>query len=371
MDRRAYLKLMAGGLVGAVTLGPLTACSGAKVGRRRLTPVRVQRDLIKRIDVGLRPFRPTGFVVRPEQFDEKLVVHNYGHGGSGITLSWGTAHQAVRHVLETEAEACAVLGCGAVGLATARLLQERGKAVTLYARALPPKTTSNIAPAQWAPHGLLDRDGRTPAFERQLREAGTFAFEHYRSLRAARYGIRLLDTYALHDRRQPGFPWSVESVAHLFPEVEEAPPEDHPFGTAYALRYKTYQIDTGVYLNAMVEDVRAAGGRIVVRAFRDLQDVLSLPEPVLVNCTGLGSRTLFADEEIYPVKGQLTVLEQQDAIDYVITVPGIYMMPRHNEILLGGTFQRRIETLDPDPDAAERIFRQQQAFFERMAGTIV
>ena len=78
MDRRAYLKLMAGGLVGAVTLGPLTACSGAKVGRRRLTPVRVQRDLIKRIDVGLRPFRPTGFVVRPEQFDEKLVVHDYG-----------------------------------------------------------------------------------------------------------------------------------------------------------------------------------------------------------------------------------------------------------------------------------------------------
>ena len=181
----------------------------------------------------------------------------------------------------------------------------------------------------------------------------------------------MLDNYALHDRRQPGFPWSVEIVAHLFPEVEELPPEDHPFGTAYALRYKTYQIDTGVYLNAMAEDVRVAGGRIVVRAFRDLQDILSLPEPVLVNCTGLGSRTLFGHEEIYPVKGQLTVLEQQDAIDYVITAPGIYMMPRHNEILLGGTFQRRIETLDPDPDAAERIVRQQQAFFERMAGTVV
>ena len=360
-----------GGLAGAVALGPLAACSGSKARRGRVAPVRVERGLIKRIDVGLRPFRPTGFVVRAERFDEKLVVHNYGHGGAGVTLSWGTADLAVRHVLETEAEACAVVGCGAVGLATARLLQERGKTVTIYARDLPPKTTSNVAPAQWAPHGLLDRAGQTPAFGEQLREAGAFAFSRYGSLRAARYGIRLLDNYALDGERRPGFPWSVQTVAHLFPEVEEVPPEENPFGTAYALRYKTYQIDTGVYLNAMVEDVRAASGTIIMRDFQRLEDILSLPEPVIVNCAGLGSRALFGDEEIFPVKGQLTVLERQDAIDYVITGAGFYMMPRHNEILLGGTFERRVETLAPNAEATERIFRRTQTFFERMTGRAV
>ncbi|MFB3132327.1 MAG: FAD-dependent oxidoreductase, partial [Rhodothermales bacterium] len=80
--------------------------------------MRVERDLVQRIDVGLRPYRPTGFVVRAERFDEKVVVHNYGHGGAGVTLSWGTAHLAVQHVAETSAQACAVIGCGAVGLAT-------------------------------------------------------------------------------------------------------------------------------------------------------------------------------------------------------------------------------------------------------------
>ncbi len=367
MNRRTALKLM-GGLAGVVVLGPLAGCSGPTVGRRcRPAPLRVERGLVKRIDVGLRPFRPSGFVVRAERFDDKLVVHNYGHGGSGVTLSWGTAEMAAQHVLETEAEAVAVIGCGAVGLATARLLQERGLSVAIYARDLPPQTTSNVAPAQWAPHGLLDRAGQTPAFEQQLREAGAFAFERYGSLRAARYGIRLLDNYALHEERQPGFPWSVQAVAHLFPDVEEVPPEDNPFGTAYALRYKTYQIDTGVYLNALADDVRAAGGTITVRGFQSLEDVLSLPEPVIVNCAGLGSRELFGDEEIFPVKGQLTVLEAQPAIDYVLTGLGFYMMPRHNEILLGGTFERRVETLEPNAEATERIFRRTQGFFERMA----
>jgi glycine/D-amino acid oxidase-like deaminating enzyme len=72
--------------------------------------------------VGLRPYRPSGFVVRREAIQEKTIVHNYGHGGGGITLSWGTAHLAVEQALPTGAMRMAVLGSGAVGLATARLL---------------------------------------------------------------------------------------------------------------------------------------------------------------------------------------------------------------------------------------------------------
>src|ERR1700749_3615103 len=59
-------------------------------GACALPPVRVSPDREIRTVVGLRPYRPSGFVVRAEKIGDTLVVHNYGHGGSGITLSWGT-----------------------------------------------------------------------------------------------------------------------------------------------------------------------------------------------------------------------------------------------------------------------------------------
>ena len=82
--------------------------------KRRFAPVKVSRSRLIRTVVGLRPFRSEGFVVEAERFGEKLLVHNYGHGGAGVTLSWGTSSLAVdlaqdfvsasRSLLEAHAE---------------------------------------------------------------------------------------------------------------------------------------------------------------------------------------------------------------------------------------------------------------------------
>jgi D-amino-acid oxidase len=41
---------------------------------------------------GLRPVRPTvRLEAEPATGDTPRVIHNYGHGGSGITLAWGCA----------------------------------------------------------------------------------------------------------------------------------------------------------------------------------------------------------------------------------------------------------------------------------------
>jgi D-amino-acid oxidase len=46
--------------------------------------------------VGLRPFRKSGVrLERDELRDSRTVIHNYGHGGSGFTLSWGCAREVV------------------------------------------------------------------------------------------------------------------------------------------------------------------------------------------------------------------------------------------------------------------------------------
>ena len=63
--------------------------------RRTFFPVKVSRERLIRTVVGLRPYRPGGFLVDTERLENKLLVHNYGHGGAGITLSWGSAHLAL------------------------------------------------------------------------------------------------------------------------------------------------------------------------------------------------------------------------------------------------------------------------------------
>ncbi|RXD90589.1 FAD-dependent oxidoreductase, partial [Xanthomonas perforans] len=86
-----------------------------------LAPMRPSVDRIIAINGCTRPFRAQGPRIEAERIGRKTVVHNYGHGGSGWSLSWGAAEQALRLVRAADpaARALAVIGCGAIGLTTA------------------------------------------------------------------------------------------------------------------------------------------------------------------------------------------------------------------------------------------------------------
>lgn len=92
-------------------------------------------DNVIRVIVGHRPYRPAGFRVEREQFDAKTVVHNYGHGGGGISLAWGSSVLALREILGQTPTKAADIGSGIMGLTNARLLQDAGWQVTIYTRA--------------------------------------------------------------------------------------------------------------------------------------------------------------------------------------------------------------------------------------------
>lgn len=86
---------------------------------------------------------------------------------------------------------------------------------------------------------------------------------------------------------------------------------------------------------------------------------------MIFNCTGLGAGTLFGDKEIMPVKGQLTILLPQPEVDYNLLSGGLYMFPRRDGILLGGTWDRGNSDLSPDLEAQKRILAGHKQLFAR------
>jgi D-amino-acid oxidase len=348
--------------------------------RLQLPVVRASWDRVIRTTVGLRPHRDGGFVVRADKQNDKVLIHNYGHGGSGMSLSWGTGAMAADLALAQPARRAAVIGCGAVGLTAARQLQRRGFDVTIYAATVPPDVTSNWSLAGFTPtSGLIEPERRTPEFDAQYLQAVGIAYRQLQLLVGAGYGVSWIEQFApMNEPPQPARQTSERPpLDELQPTSQLLGPGEHPFPTKYATRRASMRIEPSIYLEALVRDFRAGGGQIVIRKFDAPNDLMSLVEPVVVNCTGLGSRDLFNDQDMTPVKGQLTLLVPQPEIAYQTSgginmgsTPGIgiHMMPRSDGIALGGTAQRGVWTLEPDELERRRVVEGHIELFSKMAG---
>lgn len=361
LSRRRLIGTGAAGLMlpGCTTTGtsgiatPKPAC---------LTPVTVSASRVIRTVAGLRPYRESGFVVRAEPLGDKRLVHNYGHGGAGITLSWGTSRLAIDLGLPGHSGPVAVLGSGIVGLTTARLLQEAGFAVTLYAAALPPQTTSNIAGGQWHPAGLFRRKAVTSEWLAQFRSAMDYSWRRFQIMTGDEYGIRWLPTYQEADALADpdDLTASHETDAVLLG------PREHPFPVAHVRRYMTMYAETGHLLRQLIRDVQIAGGKFVIREFATPADVAALPETLVFNCTGLGAGKLFGDTVMRPLRGQLAILLPQAEVQYAYLGDMGYMFPRGDGIVCGGTWEYDQWDTTPQPEAIARIIANQQAFFAAM-----
>jgi glycine/D-amino acid oxidase-like deaminating enzyme len=322
-----------------------------------LPPVKVDERRVIRTVAGLRPYRRSGFVVRREVLGDKQLVHNYGHGGGGITLSWGSSKLATELGLQGHSGPVAVLGAGIMGLSTARLVQDAGFPVTIYTAALPPDTTSNIAGGQFHPYAVFREDSVTPEFMAQFTRALDYSWRRFQIMVGDDYGIRWLPTYVERDSPEAQLLATFPPINRMLTRAE------HPFPLNDVLRYDTMYVETGRYLRQTVRDVQIAGGKIAIRRFASPAEIAALPESLVFNCTGLGSRELFGDTELQPARGQLAILEPQPEVRYAVTGGPGYMFPRPDGILLGGTFE--LDQWDPTPQGADiaKIVASQKSFF--------
>jgi D-amino-acid oxidase len=374
MSRRGLLRasLLGGGV--------LAGCSTAPVGSSfapapSLVPIRARTDRIFDIAVCLRPFRPAGPRVDTERLGDTLVVHNYGHGGSGWSLSWGSSARAVRLAMQASPGEVAVIGCGILGLTSAILAQRAGARVTIHAREQLPLTTSARATGEWTPDSRIAlTSAADPDFAAVWEEMARTAFKMHRDyLGLPGTPVEWIDQYSIADDAArsrssgaasggQGAPPPVDfasysrRIADLGPRWRRVPADATPFKAGAVARGEIMIFNIADYGHTLLNDFFIAGGQFRRAEFQAPAQIAALGKKVVINCTGYGARALWKDETLTPVRGQIARLIPQPDVRYGLVYRQVIAVPRRDGIVVqsfeGGDMKGYGDTNEA-PDRAE------------------
>lgn len=238
-----------------------------------------------------------------------------------------------------------VLGAGVTGLTTAVRLVEAGLSVRIRTAQPPLATTSAVAGASWGPY--LVSDPRVLHWSEQTRLTLEKIAEDDRS------GVRLV-------RGLEAAPFSTDPPSWVrgIGDFEMCPAEQLPTGYVSGWRYTIPLVDMPRYLDYLTQRLANAGVVVEIGSVNSFKELAGTAR-LLVNCTGLGSRRLVPDNEVFPIRGQLVIVDNpgidtffQDCSEHEDLT---YFLPHSTHVVLGGSAMPRSESLDPDERAAFAI----------------
>ncbi|MPZ35187.1 MAG: FAD-dependent oxidoreductase [Rhodospirillales bacterium] len=372
------------GLLQASLAGALAGCSTTSGSSFEPAPplarIRARTDRIFDIAVCLRPFRPAGPRVETERLSDVLVVHNYGHGGSGWSLSWGSSARAVQLAMQASPSEVAVIGCGALGLTSAILAQRAGARVTIYARDQLPETTSARATGEWTPDSRVALvNAAAPGFAAVWEEMARASFKRHRDyLGLSGTPVEWIDQYAVSDGSSgashsreastaaaspaPVFASYARSIRDLTPRWSPVPADATPFKASSVARSEIMVFNIADYGHTLMNDFFIAGGQFRRSDFRAPSQIAALGKKVVINCTGYGARALWRDETLVPVRGQIARLIPQPEVRYGLVYRQVLTVPRRDGLVVqsfaGGERQGYGDTNEaPDRAEAEQAVR--------------
>jgi D-amino-acid oxidase len=242
-----------------------------------------------------------------------------------------------------------VIGGGVSGLTTGVRLLEAGHSVHLWARALPPETTSNVAAAVWYPYKAYPVD-RVAAW-------GAAAYHVFATL-AEEPASGVKQTPVLELLPAPaGDPWWASALA----DFRHARADELPPGYADGYCFTAPVIEMGIYLDWLRARFETAGGQISVRTVNDLAEAFAACATV-VNCTGLGARELVGDRDLRPARGQVVRIRANGFARGLFDDSGpnalAHIFPRSRDIVLGGTYDEGNESTAVDDATTNDILRR-------------
>lgn len=341
------------------------------------TPLQISESRLQEITVCTRPFRPAGPRIEAERMDEKIVIHNYGHGGSGWSLSWACAAEAADLVRATGASQVAIIGAGVIGLTTALTLARSGLAVTIYAAEMPSQTRSARATGVWSPSSRIGLKSAVPdGFEARWEAWARASYQtHETYLNDTGNPVDSIQFYQLNDGTpRQGTP-ETHDFLHLWRRLQDLAPGNRTLFThEHAFPVDSVQVrpelafNIAAYTDRMVQEFLGLGGQMVHRSFQHRSEALGLNSAVIVNCTGYGAKALWGTEELVPVRGQINWMPAQPEARYGVFFKDVYMLSRRDGLVVqfvgqNDDFGYGIEDEAPDDEEMRRAIKRAAPLF--------
>jgi D-amino-acid oxidase len=247
-------------------------------------------------------------------------------------------------------------------LTTAISLAEAGLATRVVAAEPPARTTSAAAGAVWGPVRCGPAD---------------------RCLEWSRVGLSVLsgltDDPAAGVRQVSGREVSSDPAATppewlgLLADKRLLATGELPPGQLAGWRYTAPVVTMPVYLEYLLRRYESLGGSVTIERVASLA---SFGAPVVVNCTGVGARTLVPDPAMVPVRGQVVVVRNPGIEEFYIDhvehgSDYVYVFPHGDLAVLGGTAEEGAWDLPPRPEVSARILRDCSAVFPQLRGADV
>lgn len=302
-------------------------------------------------NVGIRPYRKSGIRIEAEKLFNKTIIHNYGYGGSGLTLCFGGA-QEVLTILNQEktsdTKTVAVLGAGVIGLATAYDLMANGYKVNIYADQFSPNLTSNVAAGIWSPPAIpKDASEQYKQQLTRLIDVSTRRIMACTITETPEFKGVKIDT-AFNFKLKSNSEKKMDKIFsnNTLSEKEEVIVHFDNGVTKVGTRKKMLGLDGKLFMEDLYAKVIAKGAKVYQKHFTSKSDLEELEEHVIVNCTSFGSQILFNDPDFIPIRGHL--IHFKPSIDYIfyqeLSVPNYWstFYPWSDRLIVGGEYEEGV-----------------------------
>jgi D-amino-acid oxidase len=251
----------------------------------------------------------------------------------------------------------AVIGAGISGLSTAYVLANQGFQVTVLAKAFSPNTTSNKAAAFWFPYHVRGD-------QRGIGWVAT-SYQYFKDLSVdPASGISFIK---IVKGIKAGIVDDASWIEFMPPNTcTEVPREQLPDGYQQGFEAKVPLVETQLFL-PYLQRVLTDKGVVFKEATITSLGTIATAYDVMVNCAGLGSIDLCNDNSIFPVRGQVLLVEPgfPDTIFLDNHTP-TYIVPRQDATIIGGTYEEQVGVESTEPDTLQQLLTKASNVFPEL-----